>query len=205
MPFLLRYGIDELRILGSFILVIVMAVLVYAAVAVGILVISVIVGLVSPAVAGLAAGIATIVSVGGLIWFLTRISLAFPASLDSGTIGIARSWDVTAGSAGKLFLFWCLMMGAAMIAVMAYTAVVMPDYVGLMVELTQSSGEAQVSADVERRMFEMQQAIWDPSSPGYWPRAVFNFAITAIWTAVWYGASGIAYRYLSADDGRIAA
>jgi hypothetical protein len=102
--FYLKVGMDELRMLG---LAVILIVLFYIGLIIAVIVIAIVAGLV--AVAAGAVGAAVIAIGAGillflaLIWLEVRLSLAFPLTLMRGRIIIGESWRLTRGRFWSLF------------------------------------------------------------------------------------------------------
>lgn len=132
--FYLRIGMDELRMLG---LALILIILFYLGLLVAVILIAIVAGIVAVAAGG--GGAAVIAIIAGLllfpvlIWLEVRLSLAFPLTLLRRRIIIGESWRLTRGRFWSLFgayfviflIVFALAMVAAMVTSGAYFAEMM--------------------------------------------------------------------------------
>lgn len=199
LPFYLRYGADEFRILLTFILLIIMIMIVYIVGAIGVFAVTAALVAISPKVGGAIAGLVAIALVVALIWFLLRMSLAFPATIGARKIGIAESWRVTKGNAWRLLFYWILWVIVFLIGGCIFLVLALPQYAGLLGEMMGAATDPSAMREIERRMMEMQLAMWDMSKPGFWVYIAGNYIGTMLYLGLTYAASGVAYRYLAGE------
>ena len=197
LPFYLSYGADEFRILGAFILYIVMLMLAYFVGALGLIVIGVVASMLSQAIGGILIGVLAIAFVIALVWFMLRMSLIFPASIGERKIGIAHSWAVTKGSAWSLFFFWFLIFIVVFAFIAVYIGVAASDYFPIFQEMLASANDPAAIEELEQRMMQMQRDMWDMSRPGFWVYIAASYLFSIVYNAIWNVASGVAYRYLT--------
>jgi hypothetical protein len=132
--FYLRIGMDELRMLG---LALILIILFYVGLLIAVILIAIVAGIVAVAAGG--GGAAVIAIIAGLllfpvlIWLEVRLSLAFPLTLLRHRIIIGESWRLTRGRFWSLFgayfviflIVFALAMVAAMVTSGAYFAEMM--------------------------------------------------------------------------------
>lgn len=196
LPFYLRYGGDELRVLVAFILLIILVMIIYLVGAVAVFAITAVSSLAGGTIAGVLSGVAMLVFFGGMVWFLVRMSLVYAAGVDGKTLGIAQSWAMTKGSFFGLFFFWIVIMVVMALFLLLFVGVSMPGYFADMYQLIQAADDPGAAAEIEKRMIDAQIALYDLSKPAGWLYAAATYVMTIVSTAIWVAASGIAYRYL---------
>ena len=203
-PIYLRYGGDELRVLAAYILLSVMIILISIVGGLAATVIAVIISLVLPQARALLNSLAEIVVNLVTIWFRLRLSVLYPASIATGTIGFGASWAITKGHALKLFLFWVLIG----LSIAPLGVLLSAPFAGDFFPLFQRVSEAgQDQAAVRQAIVPLIDAIarlYSPQSPGFALFAAALFAGTMATTAVFNVASGISWRYLQ-EQGKPAA
>ena len=198
LPFYLQFGLDELRILITFILLGLMFAIVYVVGALCLIVLSTISAMVTPQIAGVVIAVAALALAITLVWFLLRLSLALPAAVGARKIGIAESWRLTEGNAWRLFFYWFFWLIVLLVVAAVYLAVSFSEFFSLLPEMVAAAGQdSSASREIEQRMLEMEQDQWDMSKPGFWVYAGGTYLYTLVYTGLWNVAGGVAYRYLS--------
>ncbi|MEZ5920287.1 MAG: hypothetical protein R3C60_02940 [Parvularculaceae bacterium] len=197
-PFYLGFGGDELRIIGAYLLIVLMALAAYFVLALGIGVLAAISSLAGPAggVIGVVLGVAGFAV---FFWFMVRLSLTFPASIATRTLGITQSWAATKGNSIRLVLYGVIMM---VIFVMVFAALALPFFASIMPaykELFAAGADPVASQAAQLKLLEAQRALYDWSRPGFWPFMAAMFAYTVVSMAFFSVASGVAWRYVSGD------
>lgn len=127
LPFYLAFGGDELRILITFILVVLLLAIIYVAGFVGILILS---GL--PALSGPAGAIAILAASCLLLWLLLwlalRLSLSCAGAIGARKIGIGPSWSTTKGAVWALFFYYLIFFVLFIAAELVLGYVLLPEY-----------------------------------------------------------------------------
>lgn len=195
-PFYLGFGGDELRLLGAYILFILVFLLAYLVFALAIGVLAGVLTMISPAVGAAASGVLLVAGVVAMFWFLVRLSLTFAASMSTKTLGLAQSWNETKGRSGGLFLFWIVVCLVVIILSIGFVFVAMPGIAGIYAELFRASGDAAAELEVTKKMLAMQRDMYDPSKAGFWVYFGASYVFTMIVSAIMYVASGVAWRYV---------
>ena len=136
------------------------------------------------------------------IWFMVRMSILYAANIGERKIGIAESWNLTAGSFWSLLLYWVLWIILMLGAWIAFVLVMMPGYLPLMADIFAAAADVSTATnrstgDFERQMLEMQQGMWDLSRPGAWGMLAGSYLGMIVYIAFWTVPSGVAYRFLS--------
>ncbi len=201
LPFYLGYAGDELRVLGSFALVMVMAGIVYVVGFLAILALGFVFSLASPALGAVAGAVAGLAFVCAFFWFLLRLSAALPAAVGARSLGVAESWRMTKGNVWSLLLYWVLFVIVLIPVVGVFTAVAMPDLMGFYGEMIAAGQDAAAQEAANQRLLQMQRDMWDISKPGFWPYIIAVYLYTIVYNAIWCVAAGVAYRYLSGEAG----
>ena len=201
LPFYLGYAGDELRVLGAFLLVIVMTGIVYVVGVLAILAVAVGLSAVSPALGGVLGFVAGIAFVCAFVWFLMRLSVSLPAAVGARSLGVVESWRMTKGNIWRLLLYWILFAIVLIPVVSIFMAVAMPDMMGAYGDMIAAGQDPAAQEAVNQRLLQMQRDMWDMSKPGFWPYVIAVYVYTLVTNAVWCVAAGVAYRYLSGDAG----
>ena len=209
LPFYLQFGADELRLLGAYILVMIIAII--AAVVGGFvfmaasLIVGIGLGEVSDAAAAIVIVLLALVATVVAIWFALRLSLVFPASIGARSLGIAQSWQITRGNTFGLFfywLFWFILMLIVLIPISLLMASgyfsVFGDFIGEAIKNPDAA--EQLGQEFDKRILDLQAQMWDRSNPGFW----LNIASVYLYTMVNYGlvavGGGVAYRYVTGSE-----
>jgi len=197
LPFYLNFGMDELRVLMTFILWMVLTLITFVVGVVAITAVSAVLSAISPAIGGTIATIGTSAVIIAFVWFMLRMSLMYPATIAERQIGLPHSWRVTKGNAWRLFAFWFLWLLVFMVLAVIYSAIVLPGYMGAMGELF-AAGEDQIAQQAaSAKINQMQLDMWDISQPGGIANVAFSYVYTLITIALWNIAAGTAYRFLT--------
>jgi hypothetical protein len=200
LPFYLWFGGDEFRVLISYILLIVMAMLLSVVGALAIMVVGIVSAMVSQAVGGIIILVLSLAFAVAVIWFMLRMSVVFPASVGERTIGIARSWSLTKGNAWSLFFYWLLWMIILMALCVVYVMFAVGDFLSLIPEMIAAGADESAMQEVEQKMLAIESSLYDRSSPGFWPYIVSTYLYTVVSFAFTTAASGVAYRYLAGEQ-----
>lgn len=199
-PFYLWYGADELRVFITYVLLMIMFILAGVAAALGLTVVGVIAAFAGEAAGAALVGLVMIAAIVAFIWFMLRMSVALAASVGERTIGIARSWDVTAGAAWSLFFYWLLWVIVFIVIASIYGLFAGAEFFSLIPEMIEAGGDEAAMAEIEQRMTQMQADMYDVSKPGYWVYAAATYVYTIISASFWTAAGGVAYRYLTGGE-----
>lgn len=198
LPFYLQFGLDEFRILITVILLFIMVMIVYVVGALSLFALSVISAMVTPQIAGIVIAVASLALAITLVWFLLRMSLAFPATIGARKIGVAESWRLTKGNAWRLFFYWCFWWVVLVIVALLYIALAFPGLLTIVQEAIVAAGQdPEATQEFQTRWAQMQRDQWDASKPGFWVYVGGTYLYTLVNTALGNVAGGVAYRYLS--------
>lgn len=193
LPFYLKFGGDEIRIVITLILAFLAILGIYIA---GSIVFTILMGVVSvvpSTFSTIVMAILGIIAFVGFIWFNLRLSLIMPAAITEKKLGIGPSWAASKGNTLQLFFYW-LIIGIIMIAVsIAYMMLVNPDYIGQIFAMAEVTDPEELSR-MNEEMMASNMAMWDLSSPA----GILKFAGSYFGSILYYGfatvASGVAYR-----------
>lgn len=201
LPFYLSFGMDELRVFAAYLLFMVMIFISAFAGMLAYLVLTMVFALVSEGIGALVAIIGVFALMGAFIWFITRMSIIFPAAVGERSVGIADSWRLTDGNFWGLLVYWIFWGVVMMFGSMLFFLVAAAGYFSIFAELfTTAIQNPDNTAEVERRMIEMQSEMMDPTKPGFWPFAIGSYVFMILYTAIWTSAGGVAYRYLTGTE-----
>ncbi len=203
-PFYFQFGFDELRVLAAFVLIIVMSIIlvIVGSLVVGALamIIGMLLGSASPALAALLVGVLTLVPAVVAIWFMIRLSVVFAAGIGTRSIGLGQSWTATRGASFSLFFYWLFWMIFLFIVSVPVMLFMMGDYFSLMGEMLMSASDPAAVEELERRLLETTSEMWDRSKPGFWGLIAANYVYVMFNAAVWGVGGGVAWRYLTGGE-----
>lgn len=202
LPFYLSFGGDELRVLVTYVAVMIMLVLVYVVGVVALIVVSAMLALIpgaGAAIAGIVGIIGVIAFLCVLIWFALRMSLALPATIGARTIGIAKSWQATKGNVWRLLAFW-VVWGVLFFAAQAVLmAVIMPDYFSDMARIFAAAGDPEAVRRIQIESLRDSIETFSLSSPKIVLTALAGGAYGFFMLGLWAAAMGVAYRYVAGE------
>ncbi len=198
MPFYLGFGADEWRLLGTWVLLFLIAL--------GIQILAMVAAGVFGAVAAFVPGVGPLLAfAGGLaifiafIWGMLRLSLATPAAIGARRIGIGPSWAATKGNVWRLLGFWLVWVVLVLVLQIIAIAVVMPGYFGLMAASTSQDPETARNATIA--IAEQANVFAQLSSPLGIVRVLFGLLVGAAMFTFMVAASGVAWRYINGEAG----
>lgn len=197
LPFYVRFGGDEFRILLAFIMVIALTSIVGLVGMLALFIIGFIAAVLSEAVGGILMVVLFLAFFVAVIWFMLRLSIAFGAVVGERSVGIAESWRLTKGNAWRLFFFWLLVWLVMLAVSIVYFISVAVGMAPLFFDMIATANDAEAIAGIQRRLLEMQRDLIDASAPGFWVYSIATYCFMIIYTALWAAASGVAYRFLS--------
>lgn len=203
-PFYLNFGGDEIRVIAAYFLLMVVIFVTMIVGVLGVAAIAFSVSIIWKSAGEIIALVPMIALLVAMPWIMMRLSLIFPAAIARRSVGISESWRATKGNSLRLLLFWIIITLAVLPAVGAYFALVFWDQFGALREAFSTAGDpAVVSAEVERRMLEIQREFYDPAREGFWPAMIATYLYMIVVTAYTNVASGMAWRYLTDDVGAV--
>ncbi len=201
-PYYLNFGIDELRILGAFLLWLAMTLIIAIVGFTVLTAVSVALTAISPAIGGALSLMGTAAFLTAIIWFSLRMSLIYPATLIEGEIGLPHSWRATKGNSSRLFLYWLLWVGVFVAIGLIYSSIVLPGYYDAIIELF-AAGQDQIEQQAATaKINQMQLDMWDISKPRGMLNVALSYIHTLVTVALWNIAAGTAYRYLTEGGAR---
>lgn len=198
-PFYVGFGGDELRVAGTFILLMVMFVLVYIVGVLATLALTAALGAVAkgPAVAIIAIVPAALVA--GMLWFSLRMSLSLPAAVAERRIGLPFSWRMTKGNSLALLLYFLIVLLIMAPVFVVYMLLAMPTYFADMNDVFTAAGDPAKVQEIQLRMTRAQIADMTPGSARFPLLAAGMYIYQIIMTALWTVPPAIAYRYLAGN------
>jgi len=194
-PFLLRWGADEWRVLGGWVLLF----LIFLALEVAI----VVTGFLIRGIMALGPGPGVILSVIAFIvilvigvWICVRLSLLVPATLAAGKIGLGVSWERTEDDFWNLLGFWLIFTVAALVIQLSLIGFLTPP--GYF-EAIQSGGFGSPEAmrDAMRKANEVMAKSYDLSDSGNVIRMLVGYLISMVGAVVTAIAGAVAWRMMT--------
>jgi len=196
LPFYLGFGSDEWRLLGTWVLLMLIFI--------GVEIVAGIVG-------GLATGLAISVPGGGayiaiaigfvifvaLCWVGLRFSLATPAAIGAQTIGIGPSWNTSKGNVWALFFYWLIWGLIFFIVEVVLITILMPGYFQAMGDIFNSAGDPERLQSASEAMTASAMAMYDFSSPLNIVKLAASALIGTFLFATFAVAGGVAWRLMT--------
>ena len=186
-PFYLAFGLDELRLIGTWLT------LGLLLVAGGFCIIVVSAALsVAPLVGGLIGGLAPLVA---MVWLLARLSLSGPATISEKKQGIAPSWRATQGiGALDILAYWSIWCLIGFLISWLMISALLPDYFSSLSAIF-AAEPAQRPALAEA--FEARMAGWlDTSRIDGIARVLGFAAFNLVWSSLSTIAGAVAWRMM---------
>lgn len=199
-PFYLRFKGDELRVLGAYVLVVILGGIAFFVGSLALMAVSLVFHAFSPAVGGLVSAVLTVAFCIAAIWFLLRLSLIFPAAVAEGSLGLAGSWLVTQGNVWRLLGFWLVWSVVLLVLGLGAMLAIGGGEFAMIGEMIAAGGDETAQRAAELKMLQSQREAYDLSRPDFWPRMAVAWLFTVLISAVWIAASGCAWRFLTADE-----
>lgn len=194
----LHYGGDELRILITFILQMLLFLVIYilGAIAIGLLVAGL--GSVSaqaPIIGGIVGGIVLAIF---MIWVCLRLSLALPAAVGAKKIGIGPSWSVTKGNVWRLLGYWTLWCIVWWVVEAILITVLMPGYFHDLAALFQATSSHAGDVEATRQAVLQWQQQFMGQFAGRMPLIMgVGFVVAFVLYPLLIGSGGVAYRLMT--------
>jgi hypothetical protein len=196
LPFYIGFGADEWRLLGTWVLLMLIFV--------GVEIVAGIVG-------GLAAGLAISIPGGGafialavglavlvvVIWVGLRFSLATPAAIGAQTIGIGPSWNTSKGNVWALFFYWLIWGLIFFIVEIVLITILMPGYFQAIGDMAGSAGDPERLQRASEAMTASAMEMYDLSSPLNIIKMVASALIGTFLFATVAVAGGVAWRLMT--------
>lgn len=201
LPFYLRFGGDEWRVLAAFVLLVVMISLVYLVGALGTLALGAALAALAPAAANAVVSAGVVAFAAVVLWFCLRLSLIFPATIATRRIGLPTSWAATRGNVWRLVPYFLVWAGATLVLAILYMALTTPDYFSQMAGIAAASDDPVRAQELEAEMFRKQAEAWSPTSPGFALRASLTYVYTLAIMVLWTVPAAVAWRYISGESG----
>ncbi|HEV7694234.1 MAG TPA: hypothetical protein VGO52_25590 [Hyphomonadaceae bacterium] len=139
LPFYAGFGGDEFRLLGTWVL----QLLIFIGAYIGIALVggaAAFLAVSSPMLGGIAALVVIIVGMVAFCWLMLRLSLATPATIGQRTIGLGPSWNVAKGNVWRLLGYWLIWGIVFMVIEIVMIALLMPGYFEAMGDIFTAAG-----------------------------------------------------------------
>lgn len=195
--FYLWFGMTELKLLGAYVLLIV-------AFIAAVIAISIVLGIAGAAGGGPVVGVGVIVLMFALLWVMLRLSILPATVAAENTMGVERTWALTAGNAMRLFFVFLLVyipFGIAAIvllgAVLGGSLPAMPDFVAL--TAAAENGNAQQADQMQQAVIAWQKGFLQAMLDNWMVVQILGFVLSVVQTALFAGIAGNAYLALAGE------
>lgn len=197
LPFYIGFGADELRLLGTWMLMLVIFIGAYLGMAI-VIGASSFAAMSSPMVGGILVLVMTVVSLVAFCWLMLRMSLATPATIGQRTIGLGPSWNVAKGNVWRLFGYWLIWILLLMIIEVVMVIVLMPGYFAAMGDMSAAMGSGSVEQveAASRQMNEAALSMYDGSAAGIAGLVVAG-AVGTLLIVFFAVSGGVAWRLMT--------
>lgn len=196
MPFYFQFGGAEFRVLGTFVLLMILLMLVEIVANLGIAGLSLAGRAAGPEAARLIESLLGLVYALFSIWLQIRLSLSLPAAIADRRIGLPLSWYKTKGNSLRLLLYYVLFGLIVLPVVGIVIAVNWSAFSGLF-QAVQAAGEDQMKAmEAVKGFMQGYLDALSPSHPGFVLSVGFYFLYTLFGVIVGTIPTAIAYRYI---------
>jgi hypothetical protein len=197
LPFYIGSGADEFRLLGTWVLLILVFIGAYLGFvlvvgAAGFLALS------SPLAGGIAMLVAGLAAMVAFCWLMLRMSLATPATIGQRTIGLGPSWNVAKGNVWRLLGYWIIWGLIFMLLEFVIISVMMPGYFQAMGEIFAAAGAGRTE-EAQAAVEQMNQAslgMYD-GSLGAIARFAAGTILGTMAIVVFAVAGGVAWRLMT--------
>jgi hypothetical protein len=196
LPFYLRFGADEGRLLLTYIVIVLINIGI--AIAFGIVQMIAVLLLGGPhgPSAGLAVGLISLVRVVVTIWVSLRLSLAYAATIGEREVGVGPSWSVTKSNVWHLLVYWLLwiiLLGGVTILVLIP---LLPGFISFVSELSSVSHDPEQAKEFVRKMLLTLRDQMHGFGTGVMIAAAIGYVWSLIYHALFVCAGGVAYRLI---------
>jgi len=198
LPFYLGFGSDEWRLLGTWLLLILIFIGAY-------ILFGVVVGLLGllavnmPGVGAIIAFVGMFAAFIAYIWLCLRFSLATPAAIGGQTIGVGPSWNLSKGNVWRLLGYWVIWGIIFFIVEIIIVLIMMPGYFQAMGDIFGSAGDPARIQQASNEMNQAALAMYDFSSPLNIAKMVASSLIGTLLFAMFAVSGGVAWRLMTDD------
>jgi hypothetical protein len=201
-PFYIGFGADELRVVGAFLLLTVMVTVIAIVGGLGAGVLIAIAAIVASPMAKLVGALADLLVNVVSLWFRLRLSVLYPASLATRSVGFGVAWAETKGRVLGLLIFWIL-IGLVMAAIsLALAAPFVLKLIPMIQVVTEAGDTPEAAREALRPLLSELSAMWSAENPMLAPMLLLMFVLTMVSSAISNVASGTAWRYLTEGETR---
>jgi hypothetical protein len=197
LPFYIGFGGDEFRLLGTWVL----QMLIFIGAYLGIAIVGGAAGffaMSSPVIGGIAVLIVVVAGLVAFCWLMLRLSLATPATVGQRTIGLGPSWNAAKGNVWRLLGYWLIWGVIFMVIEIAMIAVLMPGYFEAMGDMFTAAGSGSVE-NVEAATQKMNDAMMSMYSgtPGSIASLAAGMILGTFAIVILAVAGGVAWRLMT--------
>lgn len=202
LPFYFQFGGAELRVLATFILLMILLMLVEIVANLGIAGLALAGKAAGPQAAGLIESLLALAYTLFSLWLQLRLSLSLPAAVADRRIGLPLSWYKTKGNSLRLLLYYILFGLIVLPVAGAVIALNWSPFYALF-EALQGAGEDPVKAMAALKDF-MQPYLdrLSPGHPGFAPTVAFYFLYTLFGVVIGTIPMAIAYRFIVGEPAK---
>lgn len=199
LPFYLGFGGDELRLIFTWILIVLLFIGFELAAAIAIAILAAVTAMAAKPLAATVAALAVVACLLIGLWLVLRLSLSGAGAIAVRGIGIGPSWRAARGNSLNLLGFWILvfipLIAIGMVLGGITSSVILPDILGIVqsLRLHEADESARAAGEVVTKLL----AALEPKLPALF---AVSYVIRLVTYPIVIIAGGIAYRFLTEDE-----
>ncbi|HVY88922.1 MAG TPA: hypothetical protein VG942_08645 [Hyphomonadaceae bacterium] len=194
LPFLMRWGMEEWRVLGAWL----MTVAIFLALEIGFIVVGRIIASImalGPG-PGVILGFVSLIVVACLaVWIGIRLSLLVPATIAMGRIAPRTSWETSEGNFWNMVGFWLIFAGTALVVQLVSLGFLTPP--GYFEAIGSGIGSQEEMRAAMRKAAEIMAKSYDLSDSGNLTRWLTGYALSTLGVTITTIAGAVAWRQLT--------
>ncbi|NWG72175.1 MAG: hypothetical protein HXY23_11285 [Parvularculaceae bacterium] len=202
LPFYLQFGAAELRVLATFVLLMILLMLVDIVANLGISALSLAGSAAGPQTGELVSSVLALAYTLFALWLQLRLSLSLPAAIADRRVGLPLSWYKTKGNALRLLAYYIL-FGLIVLPVAGIVLFLnWSSFAGLYESLQGAQANPAKAAAAVKGFMQVYIDRLTPGHPGFPLAVVFYFLYTLFGVIIGTVPSAIAYRFIVGEPAK---
>jgi len=202
LPFYLGFGGAELRVLGTFILLMILLMLVDIVGNLGIAALALAGRAAGPETGKLIESLLTLAYTLFTLWLQLRLSLSLPAAVAERRIGLPVSWYKTKGNSLRLLLYYILFGLIVLPVAGAIVALNWSSFVALFSAMQGAETDPQKAVAAVKDFMQGYLDRMTPGNPGFALGVLFYYLYTLFGIVIGTVPMAIAYRYIVGEPAK---